>query len=90
MHELNCSLEKENEISGLTKSEIANILKKNKSIITKLFSGKQNMTIESLSYIASAMNRKVDIKLSPITSPKKTNLKSCENHDVTHYDLIGT
>lgn len=60
---LNGALEEEHAKRGLTRKAIADILKKNKSVITRKFSGEGNMTLETLADLAYALDRPVKISL---------------------------
>jgi len=60
---LNSALEEENAKRGLTRTMIADILGKNKSVITRKFAGSGNMTLETLADLAYALNRPVKVSL---------------------------
>lgn len=62
-HALLEALDEENRDRGLTRAEIARILGKNKSFVTRKLSGDTNMTLESLADIAFALDRPVKISL---------------------------
>src|SRR6266567_2655685 len=47
-HALNQALSEEHAVRGLTKAQIAAILGKNKSFVTRKLSGASNMTLETL------------------------------------------
>ena len=72
-HALGMALHEEYEQRGLTKAEIARILNKQKSEITRLFEGTRNMTLETFSDIAYALNRPVNISLPSRTNVPNTN-----------------
>ncbi len=62
---LHSALEDEGKRRGLTKSVMAEKFGTHTSIITRLFAGTANMTLESLSDLAFAMDRSVEISLVP-------------------------
>ena len=64
-HALNQALAEEAEKRGLTRAEIARTLGKNKSIVTRKFSGTSNMTLETLADLAYALDRPIRIALPP-------------------------
>src|ERR1700761_785338 len=70
---LHSALQDEGNRHGLTKSAIAEKLGKNKSVVTRLFAGTANMTLESLSDLAYAMNRSVRVSLEPKSAPSGFN-----------------
>ena len=60
---LNSALEEEHTKRGLTRKEIADILGKDKSVITRKFAGSSNMTLETLADLAFALNRPVKVSI---------------------------
>jgi|SRR5271165_1081716 len=70
---LNEALAEESRKRQLTRKEIAQILGKNKSVVTRAFSGSGNMTLETLSDLAFALNRSVKISLPPNEIPMMSN-----------------
>jgi hypothetical protein len=60
---LNTALGEEHKDKNLTKSDVAKILKTNKSFVTRKLSGESNMTLATLSDLAFALNRTVNITL---------------------------
>jgi hypothetical protein len=62
-HALNQALSEEHGATGLTKAQIAVILGKNKSFVTRKLSGASNMTLETLADLAYALNRPVRVRL---------------------------
>jgi hypothetical protein len=72
-HALNQALSEEHVVRGLTKAQIAAILGKNKSFVTRKLSGSSNMTLETLADLAYALNRPVRVRLPP-RSPAGSNV----------------
>jgi transcriptional regulator with XRE-family HTH domain len=72
-HALNEALSEEYSVRGLTKAQIATILRKNKSFVTRKLSGASNMTLETLADLAWALNRPVRIRL-PSRAPAGSNI----------------
>jgi hypothetical protein len=66
---LNLALAEEHSKRGLTRKMIADLLGKNKSVITRKFSGSGNMTLETLADLAYALDRpvKVGFPARPLT-----------------------
>jgi transcriptional regulator with XRE-family HTH domain len=62
-HALNQALSEEHKSRGLTKAQIASLIEKNKSFVTRKLSGSSNMTLETLADLAWAMNRPVRVSL---------------------------
>jgi transcriptional regulator with XRE-family HTH domain len=62
---LNGALYEEHAKRGLTRKMIADVLGKNKSVITRKFSGEGNMTLETLADLAFALDRPIKISLPP-------------------------
>lgn len=62
-HALNQALTEEHAARGLTKTDIARILNKDKSFVTKKLTGMSNMTLETLADLAFAMNRPVHVSV---------------------------
>jgi transcriptional regulator with XRE-family HTH domain len=60
-HALNQALTEEHSMRGLTKADIARLLGKDKSFVTKKLGGESNMTLETLADLAFAMNRPVKV-----------------------------
>ena len=73
-HALNGALTEENERRGLTRAEIARILGKNKSVITRKFTGTSNMTLETLADLAYALDRPVRVSLPSRHVTTSTNV----------------
>ena len=70
---LNEALAEEAETRGLTKARIAAVLGKNKAFVTRKLVGTGNMTIETLSDLAYAMDRRVEISLPREEARSGTN-----------------
>jgi hypothetical protein len=70
---LNSALEEEDAKRGLTQRNIADTLGKNKSVVSRLLSGKKNMTLESLADLAYALNRPVKVSLPARDFPPGSN-----------------
>lgn len=70
---LHTALLEEGKTKGLTQSAIAEKLGKNKSVISRLFAGSSNMTLESLADLAFAMDRSVHVSLTPQSRPQGAN-----------------
>jgi ribosome-binding protein aMBF1 (putative translation factor) len=62
-HELNAALEEEHSARGLTITEIAKIIERHKSFVSRKFSGDSNMTLQTLADLAYALNRPVKVTL---------------------------
>ena len=62
-HALLEALEEENQKRGLTRAEIARIIGKHKSFVTRKLNGDSNMTLQSLADLAFSLNRPVKISL---------------------------
>jgi len=62
-HALNQALAEENARRGLTRADIARLLGKNKSVITRKLTGTSNMTLETLADLAFALDRPVKVEL---------------------------
>lgn len=62
-HALNAALEEEHEKRGLTRSQIARALGRDKAFVTRKLAGMSNMTIETLADLAYALNRPVKVSL---------------------------
>ena len=62
-HALNQALTEEHTSRNLTKAQIATLLGKNKSFVTRKLSGSSNMTLETLADLAWALNRPVRVSL---------------------------
>jgi hypothetical protein len=60
---LNLALSEEHAKRGLTRKMIADLLGKNKSVVTRKFSGSGNMTLETLADLAYALDRPVKIEI---------------------------
>lgn len=74
-HALNQALSEEFEKRGLTQQNIADLLGKNKSFISRKFSGDTNMTLETLADLAYALDRPVRISL-----PERDKLGGNNHH----------
>lgn len=68
-HVLNEALSAEYEKRGLTKTEIGKILGLGRSAISKKFDGRHNMTLETLSDLAFALDRPVKVALPERVAP---------------------
>ncbi len=66
---LNTALSEESAKRGLTRKMIADLLGKNKSVITRKFSGNGNMTLETLADLAYALDRPIKIDMPPRHQP---------------------
>ncbi|AUN33297.1 helix-turn-helix transcriptional regulator [Niveispirillum cyanobacteriorum] len=62
-HALNKALEEEHAQRGLTQADIARVLGKQKSFVSRKLSGDTNMTLETLADLAYALNRPVRVTL---------------------------
>lgn len=62
-HALNIALDEEHKRRGLTVSQIAKILGKDKSFVHRKFNGADNMTMETLAELAYALDRPVRVSL---------------------------
>jgi transcriptional regulator with XRE-family HTH domain len=62
-HALLEALEEEHATRGLTRAEIARILGRDKSFVTRKLNGESNMTLQSLADLAFALDRPVKIGL---------------------------
>ena len=62
-HALNAALSEEHAARGLTRTEIAQILGKDKSFVTKKLAGTSNMTLETLADLAYALDRPVQVAM---------------------------
>ncbi|WP_138379183.1 helix-turn-helix domain-containing protein [Luteithermobacter gelatinilyticus] len=58
--------QKRNEETGLTKADIAERLEVHRSLITKKFGGTSNLTLESVAYLAWALDCKPRVELIPL------------------------
>ena len=72
-HALNQALTEEHAARGLTKADIARLLGKDKSFVTKKLAGTSNMTLETLADLASAMNRPVKVSMPSRVHSAGTN-----------------
>lgn len=72
-HALNHALCEEHQIRGLTKAQIAAVIGKDKSFVTRKLSGTGNMTLETLADLAYALNRPVKVVLPSRTAPSNSN-----------------
>jgi transcriptional regulator with XRE-family HTH domain len=72
-HVLNEALGEERKLRKLTRAEVARILGKDKAFVTRKLTGEENMTLETLSDLAFAMDRTIDIKLLPKNWPSQSN-----------------
>jgi len=61
------ALQREEENNGLTRAEIARRLKKDKGALSRLLNGRSNMTIETWSDLAWAMDHVIDVSMKPIS-----------------------
>jgi transcriptional regulator with XRE-family HTH domain len=62
-HALNQALSEEHLKRGLTRAEMARIIGKNKSFITRKLTGVDNMTLETFADLAFALDRPIKILL---------------------------
>lgn len=62
-HALNQALDEEHARRGLTQADIARILGKEKSFVSRKLSGDTNMTLETLADLAYALDRPVHVSL---------------------------
>lgn len=62
-HALNKALEEEHAQRGLTQADIARMLGKQKSFVSRKLSGDTNMTLETLADLAYALDRPVRVSL---------------------------
>jgi transcriptional regulator with XRE-family HTH domain len=62
-HALLEALEEERRGRGLTRAEIARIIGRDKSFVTRKLNGQSNMTLESLADLAFALDRPVKVRL---------------------------
>jgi hypothetical protein len=62
-HALLVALDEEHGSRGLTRSEIARVIGRNKSFVTRKLNGESNMTLQSLADLAFALDRPVKINL---------------------------
>jgi transcriptional regulator with XRE-family HTH domain len=72
-HALNRALEEEHSKRQLTISEIGRILGKSKSHISRKFRGTSNMTLETLSDLAYALDRPVVVSLPDLNNLPNSN-----------------
>src|SRR5205807_8755626 len=63
-HALLEALEEEHRNRGLTRADIAKLIGRNKSFVTRKLNGDSNMTLQTLADLAFALNRPVRVKLS--------------------------
>jgi hypothetical protein len=62
-HALLSALDEENRARGLTRAEIARLIGRNKSFVTRKLNGDSNMTLESLADLAFALDRPVKVEM---------------------------
>lgn len=62
-HALLTALEEEHRSRGLTRAEIARIIGRNKSFVTRKLNGESNMTLQSLADLAFALDRPIKVML---------------------------
>lgn len=74
-HALNQALGEEHERRGLTQAEMARILGRDRSFVSRKLAGTSNMTLETLADLAYALDRPVRIELPPRTAAKPTVVK---------------
>lgn len=72
-HALLEALEEENQGRHLTRAEIARILGKSKSFVTRKLDGERNMTLQSLADLAFALDRPVKVALPSRKPPVGSN-----------------
>jgi transcriptional regulator with XRE-family HTH domain len=72
-HALNQALTEEHTARGLTKADIARLLGKDKSFVSKKLAGTSNMTLETLADLAFAMNRPAHVSLPSRSAAKGVN-----------------
>jgi transcriptional regulator with XRE-family HTH domain len=63
-HALLEALDEEHRNRGLTRADIAKLIGRNKSFVTRKLNGDSNMTLQTLADLAFALNRPVKVKLS--------------------------
>jgi transcriptional regulator with XRE-family HTH domain len=62
---LNRALREEHAMRNLTQQEMADLLHKSKSFISRKMNGTSNMTLETLADLAFALDRTVEVDLRP-------------------------
>jgi len=62
-HALLEALDEESRDRGLTRAEMARVIGKNKSFVTRKLSGDSNMTLQSLADLAFSLDRPVKVSL---------------------------
>src|SRR5665213_1435299 len=72
-HELNNALDEENKERGLTLTEVAKIIDRHKSFVSRKFTGDSNMTLQTLADLAYALDRPVKVSLPPRTAKAGSN-----------------
>jgi transcriptional regulator with XRE-family HTH domain len=75
-HALNQALSEEHQRRGLTRAEMARIIGKNKSFVTRKLTGVDNMTLETFADLAFALDRPVRVSL-------------LSGHDAGNHNLSG-
>ena len=75
-HELQNAFAQEAEKRKITRKDIADILGKDKSFVTRKFSGSTNMTLETLADLAFALDRRVKISLATCSAAAGANATS--------------
>jgi transcriptional regulator with XRE-family HTH domain len=97
------ALDEEHRSRGLTRAEIARLIGKNKSFVTRKLNGDSNMTLESLADLAFALDRPVKVRLpsrragvgsnsiepQPTTSPQPPQPVRDSSARTTPVDGIG-
>jgi transcriptional regulator with XRE-family HTH domain len=57
------ALDEEHRSRGITRAEIARLIGRNKSFVTRKLNGESNMTLQTLAELAFALDRPIKIKL---------------------------
>ena len=77
-HKLAQALEEEHSAHGLTKAEMARLLGRHPSFITRKLNGTSNMTLETLADLAWALDRPVRISLPARRSMSANYVEAAE------------
>lgn len=72
-HALNQALDEEHASRGLTRAEMARILGRHKSFVTRKLTGVSNMTLETLADLAFALDRPIKIQMPSRAIKGNTN-----------------
>ena len=68
------ALDEEHHQRGLTRAEIARIIGRNKSFVTRKLNGQSNMTLESLADLAFALDRPIKVRLPSRVADRGSNV----------------